>query len=145
MKVAESYYVELTKGEVSAMFTRICLEKLKSIIPEIDTMSDTASIALKLVKYEPDFRLEFSCSISSSQCGVIKKVQSEVILSQGTMIDEIINEALMKKGIKRAVNLNTPMTDLEFSLGTLNTTGTKNGRAISFSFSCNYDSADDYQ
>lgn len=147
MKIAESYYVELTKGELSKVLSRVCFEKLRPIIPEIETKADQASITLRLIKHDPDFRLEFSCSIVSSEVDstVTRNIVPQVFIHQRVVTDEIIKEVLLKKHIKQAANLNTPVKDLDVRLGSLNLEGEKKYKALSFSFSCNYDDISDHQ
>src|ERR1700728_1334469 len=121
MNIKNSYFVELTKGELRDLFLRVGLDILKKDIPEIETIADKKSINVILATGTKltGFILVLSGEINSGIDGslISKYIEFRAVFPSLVVIEEIITMVLEKKNVKKSVDLNTPSTDIEFSLG----------------------------
>lgn len=145
MKTATSINVKITKKELFEIFKPYSLKILKKNIPEIEEFDHPRSSFIFLEKFDETFKLIFKIEIRSTLGGVIDKIiDSTLVFQSKIVIEMLIDKALEEKGVKKTVNLNTPIENLNYIIGNVSeSAGDK--EIISFDFSLVYDDPSDYK
>lgn len=144
MKTKDFISVSFTGKE---FFERICFEAFQLLtlnVPNIETVVDKESIQIVLEPSNKNFKLIFICQVRSVVGGEVQKIlDCKLVFQAFSITEKIIDDQLEKRKIVKAANLNCPIANLKFFLGSVSSTDTTN--ILSFDFSMNYDDPRDYQ